>query len=76
MIKTQFKGVRQILCLGAHPDDIEIGCGGTLLRLLAENKDISVFWAVMSKDALRDEEAVKSAELFLNDAKQKTIVLF
>ena len=27
----------RLLCLGAHSDDIEIGCGGTVLRLLAEH---------------------------------------
>ena len=33
-----------ILCLGSHSDDIEIGCGGTVLRLLAERPGASVRW--------------------------------
>ena len=39
-------GVRKILALGAHADDIEIGCGGTLLRLLSERSDLEVTWVV------------------------------
>ena len=34
MITCNLRGARRILCLGAHSDDIEIGCGGTILRLL------------------------------------------
>ena len=41
----------RILCLGAHSDDIEIGCGGTVLRLLAERPGSSVHWAVLSSNA-------------------------
>jgi len=47
----------RILCLGAHSDDIEIGCGGTLLRLLAERAGSSVHWVVFSATPEREREA-------------------
>lgn len=54
----------QILCLGSHSDDIEIGCGGTILRL-AEHLPGSVFhWVVFSAEGVRSAEAQRSAELF------------
>jgi len=65
----------RILCFGAHSDDIEIGCGGTVLRLLAERNDVHVHWVVFSADATRSEEAWKSAEKFLANAQQKEIVI-
>jgi LmbE family N-acetylglucosaminyl deacetylase len=58
-------GVLQILCLGAHSDDIEIGCGGTVLRL-AEEYPCSVFhWVVLSAIAEREAEAKRAAALFV-----------
>jgi LmbE family N-acetylglucosaminyl deacetylase len=69
--KTNFK----ILCLGAHSDDIEIGCGGTILRLLEENPDAEVHWVVMGAIGERVQEAFKSANLFLSGAKRKEIVI-
>ena len=39
-------GPLNVLCLGAHCDDIEIGCGGTLLALLDQQTDVNVFWQV------------------------------
>ena len=41
-----------VLCLGAHADDIEIGCGGTLLQLLADRPNVHVTWVVFSAAAL------------------------
>src|SRR6185436_1795847 len=55
----------RILCLGAHADDIEIGCGGTLLRLLAERPGCSVDWVVLSATGVREREASESAAAFL-----------
>jgi LmbE family N-acetylglucosaminyl deacetylase len=55
----------QLLCLGAHADDIEIGCGGTLLRLLAEHPDAVVRWIVFSGSERRAAEARHSAAEFL-----------
>lgn len=55
----------RLLCLGAHPDDIEIGCGGTVLRLLAERQDTLVRWTVFSGNRERRCEAEASACDFL-----------
>lgn len=54
-----------VLCLGAHSDDIEIGCAGTLLRLLAEHPGSAVRWVVFSADDAREEEARQSAATLL-----------
>lgn len=63
----------RILCFGAHCDDIEIGCGGTILRLLREMKDVSVSWVVLCSDDFRAEEARNSASRFLQGASGKTV---
>ena len=62
-----------ILCLGAHADDIEIGCGGTLLRLLRTRKDVSVRWAVFSATPVRAREAQAAAAIFLKRARAKEV---
>jgi LmbE family N-acetylglucosaminyl deacetylase len=56
-----------ILCLGAHSDDIEIGAGATLLRLLRRHPEATVHWVVFSATTDRGEEARHSAELFAGD---------
>ncbi len=75
MVELQLKKVRTILCLGSHSDDIEIGCGGTILKLLAENNSVDVFWIVFSATEERAGEANRSAELFLEKASNKTIIV-
>ena len=55
----------RLLCLGAHCDDIEIGCGGTILKLAAGGREMEVHWLVFSSDEQRKREALKSAEGFL-----------
>jgi len=57
-----------ILCLGAHCDDIEIGCGGTLLRLLGERPGSTVTWIALASSAEREREARGSAAEFLTGA--------
>jgi LmbE family N-acetylglucosaminyl deacetylase len=66
-------GPLRLLCLGAHSDDIEIGCGGTILRLLAERPGSSVDWVVFSADSAREREARASAAEFLADAAQSGV---
>jgi|ERR1041385_182135 LmbE family N-acetylglucosaminyl deacetylase len=68
------QGALRVLCLGAHSDDIEIGCGGTVLRLLAERPGCDVTWVVFSATGAREREARASAEEFLTGAAKKTIV--
>jgi LmbE family N-acetylglucosaminyl deacetylase len=53
-----------VLCLGAHADDIEIGCGGTLLYLTGALPRVRLHWVVLSASGARGQEAVKAAELF------------
>jgi LmbE family N-acetylglucosaminyl deacetylase len=58
----------KLLCLGAHADDIEIGCGGTILRLTAEVPGLVVRWIVFSGAGQREVEARSSAGAFLERA--------
>lgn len=64
-----------ILCLGAHSDDIEIGLGGMVLRLADEYPNLAVTWVVFSATGDRAVEAMKSAEDFLKDIPNKQILL-
>lgn len=58
----------RLLCLGAHCDDIEIGAGGTILRLLAEHPGSQVDWVVLSSNPEREKEARAAAADFLAGA--------
>ena len=65
----------RILCLGAHSDDIEIGCGGTLLQFLASEANIEVTWVVFSSSKQRAREARRSAKLYLENARRQWVTL-
>ena len=67
--------LKHILCLGAHSDDIEIGCGGALLRLLTENPEVTVTWVVFSSTPEREQEAKASAADFLSAVEKKQIII-
>ena len=64
-----------ILVLGAHPDDIEIGCGGTMLRLVADDRVASVRWVVCSGEGGRAEEARNGALAILDGVPDREIVI-
>lgn len=64
-----------VLCLGAHSDDIEIGCGGALLRLTAAYRQVTVHWVVFATDAARAAETKRSARLFLRQAAASQVMV-
>ncbi|MCU0535791.1 MAG: PIG-L family deacetylase [Hydrococcus sp. Prado102] len=65
----------KVLCLGAHCDDIEIGCGGTLLKFIESYPNTVFYWVVFSSNERRAKEAIKSANVFLQGAKIENIVI-
>ena len=73
--QKRLDSVLSILCLGAHSDDIEIGCGGTILRLTETYPHTDITWIVFGAHGQRATEATNSAELFLKDAKEKRVII-
>ena len=64
----------RVLALGSHADDIELGCGGTLLRLKQDTPGLQVRWEVFSASAERAAEARASAEDLLDGALADVVV--
>jgi LmbE family N-acetylglucosaminyl deacetylase len=79
MLRVQFGNLevspRRILCLGAHCDDIEIGCGGTILRLIQENPNLEFYWVVFSSTPQRKREAREAARMFLGASVRSRVVI-
>ena len=71
MISCNLNRVKRVLCLGAHSDDIEIGCGGTVLRMIEQSKGIEFYWLVLCANPERTMEASRSANAFLARARKK-----
>ena len=67
--------LKHVLCLGAHCDDLEIGCGGTILKLAESPNPPEFTWVVFSSDPVREAEAMRSARTFLRGAAQSRIVI-
>lgn len=65
----------RVLLLGAHADDIEIGCGGFVLELLRRRSTVEVDWCVLSATPERAEEARASAAAFLDGAASATVTI-
>jgi len=72
--RPKSRGVLRILCLGAHCDDIDIGCGGTLLKILAETRRAEVTWVAFSAPPLRARELKASAKRFLRNASRVSVL--
>lgn len=74
-VSTEKHQALKILCLGAHSDDVEIGCGGTILGLTKQYRNALFYWVVFSANEKRKKEAEESASAFLADAKRKTVIV-
>ena len=79
MIRLQFETAKSdgldILCLGAHCDDIEIGCGGALLKLIGEYPVNRLKWVVFASDETRKQEALRSAGAFLEGGEDREVAV-
>jgi LmbE family N-acetylglucosaminyl deacetylase len=79
MLKLDFdvraRGEPRFLFLGAHCDDIDIGCGGTVLELLARYPKAAVDWIVLSSGKTRAAEARRAAKLFLARARKPRVTI-
>jgi LmbE family N-acetylglucosaminyl deacetylase len=64
-----------VLCLGAHSDDIELGCGGAILRLAAQHPACVFHWVVFSAVGVREAEARRGADLFVGGTRLKSLLL-
>jgi LmbE family N-acetylglucosaminyl deacetylase len=64
----------RILCLGAHCDDIDIGCGGALLALLARHEAVHVTWVAFASTPERESELRASARRFLHRAADQRVI--
>lgn len=78
MTTRLFSGIDQphLLCLGAHCDDIEIGCGGTILKLLEDYPALTITWVVFSSDSTRRQEAERGAAAFAADASDLQVQVY
>jgi LmbE family N-acetylglucosaminyl deacetylase len=63
-----------VLCLGAHSDDIEIGCGGTLLRFKEHYSRLQFHWVVFSAAGVRRQEAAKAVETFTAGCEKEVVL--
>lgn len=65
--------LRSILLVGAHCDDIEIGCAGTVLQLVRQNPGARFTWVTFSSDAQRAAETRAAAAVLLAGARDAAV---
>jgi len=73
-LRPDRRGVLELLCLGAHSDDLEIGCGGAILELIKRQR-CAVTWVVLAGAGQRGQEAGASAAHFLRGAQRQRVLL-
>jgi LmbE family N-acetylglucosaminyl deacetylase len=65
--------IERVLAIGCHADDIEIGCGGTVIALTRVRPGLAVTWAVLAAPGERAGEARASAQAFLQGAGESDV---
>ena len=71
--KADFRSDATVLCLGAHCDDIEIGCAGTLLELRDRYPALRFVWVIFSGDDVREAESRAAARNLLGAGPHCTV---
>jgi LmbE family N-acetylglucosaminyl deacetylase len=69
------RSLRTVLCFGAHCDDVEIGCGGTLLELCARHPGLQVHWIILTTEHTREAETQAAARRLCAQARCTVEVL-
>ena len=75
ILDAKNKNRMSLLAIGAHSDDLEIGCGGTILRLISEWSNLEVTWVVFCSNKERAAEATRSASVMLSPVSRKVIIV-
>jgi LmbE family N-acetylglucosaminyl deacetylase len=75
LVRRAGDGPLRLLAIGAHADDIEIGCGGTILKLIEQGSLSEVCWVVLTGETMRAAEAGQSADALLGDIPGKRVIL-
>lgn len=75
MLGVSLDRLQRVLFIGAHSDDIEIGCGATVLRLVEEHPRVHVTWVVLSAEGVRRGEAEASARGFLGGHRRQRVII-
>jgi LmbE family N-acetylglucosaminyl deacetylase len=73
-LAVEQKAPISVLCLGAHADDIEIGCGATILHLKSKFPQLRFQWVVFTAAGCRRKEAEKAAELFTSGCVTNVVI--
>jgi LmbE family N-acetylglucosaminyl deacetylase len=68
--------IQRVLVLGAHSDDIEIGCGATILALTRAQPELEITWVVLGAEGEREREARDSAKTFLASAVRSEVTIY
>ena len=64
-----------VLCIGAHCDDIEIGCGATIRRIARENPTSRIVWAIFAGDETRARESRAAAGALVGDGRAELLFM-
>ena len=65
---------RRVLCIGAHCDDIEIGCAGALLQLQKAAAGVRIDWVVLTGEERRRDETLAARDLLIQPASRGEVL--
>src|SRR5690348_7124298 len=69
------RGALNVVCIGAHPDDPETGCGGTLAKFAAGGHNVTVIYLTRGEAGIREAERHTAATIRTAEALKACTVL-